>query len=169
VWADSTNADFTSTGPDQFLIRAAGGVGIGTNAPAHPLHMASGAHCTAGGVWTDSSDRDAKENFAPVDGGAVLERLADVPITRWNYKVQDASIQHIGPTAQDFHAAFATGDDDRHLAALDTAGVALAAIQELHELIQEKDCEIAQLREELDKLAEVRLRLERLERSLNHN
>lgn len=33
VWADSTSADFASTGPNQFLIRARGGVGIGTNQP----------------------------------------------------------------------------------------------------------------------------------------
>jgi hypothetical protein len=33
VWADSTDADFASTGDDQFLIRASGGVGIGTNSP----------------------------------------------------------------------------------------------------------------------------------------
>ncbi|HET9531928.1 MAG TPA: DNRLRE domain-containing protein [Blastocatellia bacterium] len=33
VWADSTNANFDSTANDQFLIRAAGGVGINTNAP----------------------------------------------------------------------------------------------------------------------------------------
>jgi hypothetical protein len=39
VWADSTNADFTSTGPDQFLIRAGGGVGIGTNRPQALLHV----------------------------------------------------------------------------------------------------------------------------------
>jgi hypothetical protein len=35
VWADSTGGEFWSTGPDQFLIRAAGGVAIGTNTP-HP-------------------------------------------------------------------------------------------------------------------------------------
>ena len=35
VWGDrSTGANFTSTGPNQFLVRAAGGVGINTNAPA---------------------------------------------------------------------------------------------------------------------------------------
>jgi hypothetical protein len=33
VWGDFTNADFASTGTNQFLIRASGGVGIGTNAP----------------------------------------------------------------------------------------------------------------------------------------
>jgi hypothetical protein len=33
VWADSTDADFSSTGENQFLIRASGGVGIDTNSP----------------------------------------------------------------------------------------------------------------------------------------
>jgi hypothetical protein len=39
VWADSTDADFTSTGANQFLIRASGGVGIGTNNPSRILHI----------------------------------------------------------------------------------------------------------------------------------
>jgi hypothetical protein len=38
VWADSSNEDFVSTGNDQFLVRARGGMGIGTNAPQAPLH-----------------------------------------------------------------------------------------------------------------------------------
>lgn len=40
VWADSTDADFTSGANNQFLIRAAGGVGIGTNNPQSALHVA---------------------------------------------------------------------------------------------------------------------------------
>jgi len=39
VWADSTNTLFASTGADQFLIRANGGVGINTNAPARALDV----------------------------------------------------------------------------------------------------------------------------------
>jgi hypothetical protein len=39
VWADSTDADFASAGTNQFLIRASGGVGIGTNAPVSALHV----------------------------------------------------------------------------------------------------------------------------------
>jgi hypothetical protein len=41
VWADSSvDADFASTGKNQFLIRAAGGVGIGTTDPIRDLHIA---------------------------------------------------------------------------------------------------------------------------------
>ena len=39
VWADSQNADFTAAGTNQFLIRAAGGVGINTNNPQSALHV----------------------------------------------------------------------------------------------------------------------------------
>jgi hypothetical protein len=39
VWADSTAVIFGSTGTDQFLIRAAGGVGVGNNAPLTQLHV----------------------------------------------------------------------------------------------------------------------------------
>lgn len=37
VWADDQNADFVSTGSNQFLVRADGGVGINTNSPRAPL------------------------------------------------------------------------------------------------------------------------------------
>jgi len=43
VWADSTDANFASTGINQFLIRAGGGVGINTNNPKATLHVAGSA------------------------------------------------------------------------------------------------------------------------------
>ena len=39
VWGGSTDADFTSTGDGQFLIRGPGGVSIGTASPSEQLHM----------------------------------------------------------------------------------------------------------------------------------
>jgi len=242
VWADTTEADFTSTGPNQFLVRASGGVGIGTTAPegelhvrgddtlgelivtpgvanaiaqvrltentsaslgaimrydgasfnewqvlglssngeegphlvvrrdepsrvgigrtspAHPLHVGTdatngnGAHVTVAGVWTDASSREFKENFTKLDRLAMLESVAELPVTRWNYKGESEKTIHIGPVAEDFHATFETGQDDQYLAALDTAGVALAAIQGLYEVVKEKDCEIEELEARLARL-----------------
>ena len=43
VWADSAAAAFSSTGTNQFLIRAGGGVGINTNAPQAALHVSGDA------------------------------------------------------------------------------------------------------------------------------
>lgn len=43
VWSDSTSGSFASTGPDQFLIQAAGGVGLNTNTPIEPLTVGGNA------------------------------------------------------------------------------------------------------------------------------
>jgi hypothetical protein len=46
VWADSANADFSSTDHNQFLIRASGGVGIGTDSPDEQLTVDGNVHVT---------------------------------------------------------------------------------------------------------------------------
>lgn len=43
VWGDDQDATFASTNPRQFLIRAAGGIGINTNAPEKALHVVGSA------------------------------------------------------------------------------------------------------------------------------
>lgn len=49
VWADTTEADFVSTAPHQFLIRASGGVGIGTNNPTQLLQVHDTIYSSLGG------------------------------------------------------------------------------------------------------------------------
>ncbi|GAB4328023.1 MAG: hypothetical protein Kow0074_23730 [Candidatus Zixiibacteriota bacterium] len=59
VWGDFTPADIATTGPNQFLIRANGGVGIGTNLPIGMLHVAS--NIFSSGYFTSSRrDPDTK-------------------------------------------------------------------------------------------------------------
>ena len=77
------------------------------------------------------SDRHAKANFGSVDPADMLERVRALPITTWNYRIDDASVRHIGPMAQDFTAVFGVGGDDRTIHPMDGQGVALAAIQGL--------------------------------------
>jgi hypothetical protein len=77
VWADSTDADFQSTGPNQFLIRADGGVGIGTNSPSQQLHVA-GNICATGTIGACSDER-FKQHVQPVAGALdKIERLRGV-------------------------------------------------------------------------------------------
>ncbi len=54
--------------------------------------------------------------------------------------------------AQDFHAAFGVGPDDKHIGTMDDDGVALAAIQGLNERLQEKEAPIAELERHLSQL-----------------
>jgi hypothetical protein len=92
-----------------------------------------------------ASDRRLKTDFAPVDVRAVLAKLASLPIETWSYKTDDPSVRHIGPMAQDFAAAFQVGEDDRHIHAVDSAGVAFAAIQGLLQAMERQRREIATL------------------------
>src|SRR5205085_2198406 len=80
-----------------------------------------------------------------VDGVAVLNALMDVPIATWNMKEQDDSIRHLGPMAQDFYAAFGVGDAETTINSVDADGVALAAIQGLATVVQEKEARISAL------------------------
>ena len=103
-----------------------------------------------------------KEHFDTVNSRGVLDQVAGLTIWRWNFKA-DAGTPHIGPTAQDFYAAFSVGSDDRHIATVDADGVALAAIQGLNQKLEETRADNAALRADN---ADLRARLEKLERLL---
>jgi hypothetical protein len=110
---------------------------------------------TITGVLTQGSDRDTKRDIAPVQSEEILAKVANLPIATWNRKTDDPSVRHIGPMAQDFAAIFGLGDDDRHIAVLDIAGVSLASVQALHRMVAEKDAEIAALQQRLTALEEL--------------
>ena len=90
-------------------------------------------------------------------------RLASLPIQTWNFKQDDAGGPHIGPMAQDFHAAFQVGPDDKHISTVDADGVAFAAIQGLNEIVQEQNAELAAKAKEIDALKK---RLDQIEKTL---
>ena len=99
--------------------------------------------------FVNSSDRRLKTNFSAVNPRSVLDRLARVPVQTWSYKTDPSSVRHMGPVAQDFKAAFGVGADDKHISTVDADGVALASIQALYQLMQEKDAEIKEMRARL--------------------
>ncbi|MBD2354971.1 tail fiber domain-containing protein [Tolypothrix sp. FACHB-123] len=98
------------------------------------------------------SDRYVKEAVAEVDVQAILQGIANLPITSWKYKHQDETIRHIGPMAQDFAATFNCGESDRFINAVDANGVALAAIQALYQKLQAQDLEINSLRQQISEM-----------------
>jgi hypothetical protein len=83
----------------------------------------------------------------------VLERVLALEVSSWSYLWDQGEVRHIGPMAQDFYAAFGVGVDDRHIHPADGVGVALAAIQALHELVRAQADEIAELRVRLDRIS----------------
>ncbi|MDN9012177.1 tail fiber domain-containing protein [Brevibacillus laterosporus] len=93
--------------------------------------------------FVPTSDKNTKENFSSVNTLEILDNLASMPIQSWNYKEDSSSKRHIGPTAQDFHAAFGlNGDDNRLISSIDLQGVALAAIQGLNEKLKAENAQL---------------------------
>ena len=152
VWADGNGFEFPSLGENTFSVRSVGGARFVSAIDAAGNPSAGVELPAGGGAWATLSDRDAKENLSAVNPRDVLERVAQMPISTWNYKSQDNSIRHIGPMAQDFAAAFQVGEDTRRITTVDADGVALAAIQGLNQVVKEKDAEIQELKQRLEKL-----------------
>ena len=104
---------------------------------------------TTSSGWSCSSDRNVKHAFRPASGQAILDALARMPIRSWSYKLDPTGTRHIGPTAQDFMAAFRVGSNPRMISLLDEGGVTLAAEQALHQLILRQQRAIAALQKEV--------------------
>lgn len=144
VWGGSNNNDTASFAAGEFVVYAPGGLRL--------YGTAGGCTLTDGSSgWACSSDRALKSEIAPVDTGTMLERVVALPVSRWSF-TSVPGVMHVGPMAQDFHAAFGLGNDDRMVAPMDVQGVALAAIQglnaKLEAAIVERDARIdAQARE----------------------
>jgi hypothetical protein len=98
------------------------------------------------------SDRNLKRDIEPVDEQTVLERVARMPVSTWSYKNDDPSVRHLGPMAQDFHAAFGLGSTDRAYDPIDAHGVELAAIKALYERAQKVEALLDRLERENQEL-----------------
>jgi hypothetical protein len=188
VFSDRSSADSTRAGhPHQATFRVAcgfriftssnlstgvafGGAAVsnlGTTCPTDHfgqsgtmIATSTGAYLSSGGVWTNASDVNRKHRFLAVTGEDVLDRLRTLPISTWSYRAEDNGVRHLGPTAQDFRAAFGLGKDAVTISTVDADGVALAAAQAIDRANQRQQAEIDALRSEN---ADLRARLERLE------
>ena len=133
VWGGSDAVDTATNGAGQFVVYAPGGVLLFAGAiGAGGCSMYNG---TSG--WSCASDRGLKTNIRAIDPVSILQRLVAMPVTSWSMKSRPDLMQ-IGPMAQDFFAAFGLGDTDKMINTTNAQGVALAAIQGLNQLLNEK-------------------------------
>ena len=162
VWGDSASTTVSCSVADQFVARAAGGATIYSSAD-----LSTGVKLAAGGgSWASVSDRSLKLDVTPVDAHAVLAKVAAMPVSTWRYRTEVSGARHMGPMAQDFHSAFGLGDSDRAITAVDADGVALAAIQGLHQVDGELRAENEQLRARVRTLESRVARFDTLEQRL---
>ena len=126
---------------DRLTIDRDGNVGIGTVRPSHPLEMASGAYVSAGGVWTNSSSRERKDNIVALTPEEALTALVALEPVRFNYK-RDASEEYVGFIAEDVPGLVASSDRVS-LSTMDIVAV-------LTKVVQQQQQKIAELEARLD-------------------
>lgn len=165
VFGDNSNImQLSSTQKNQISMRFMGGYQFFSNA-----NQSVGVQLAPGGnAWQIVSDVNKKEKFSPVNGEDFLSKIANLPLSSWNYKGQDPQkFRHYGPMAQDFYAAFGhdeygTIGTDTTINQADLEGVNLIAIQALvkrtDELRQRNDQLLLKVAEIKARLAENELR-----------
>ena len=126
---------------DRITIDRDGNVGFAVSRPEHPLEMASGAHVTAGGVWTNSSSRDKKENIESLPADAAMSALMAMEPVMFNYK-NERNEDYVGFIAEDVPDLVAVGERD----ALSTMDI----IAVLTRVVQEQQIKIKELEARLD-------------------
>jgi hypothetical protein len=138
LFADGSAATAaTSATANEFAVAATGGVKFVTS---RDLTSGNGCRLSAGGgSWACTSDWQAKTAFARVDPQSVLAKVLALPLTSWRFITQPEGSRHIGPMAQDFRTLFGLGTDDRTITQVDIDGVTLAAIQGLHQTLQQTE------------------------------
>jgi len=119
--------------------------------------------------FTASSDATKKENFQPVDGQAVLDKIRGLNLKSWNFIGQDPKqFRHYGPTAQEFFAAFGsdglgTIGTPTTITSTDIEGILMIAVQALENRTSQQREEVENLKAEN---ATLKARLEAIEKTL---
>jgi hypothetical protein len=125
-----TAADNTTlTGSARLTIKGSGYIGMGTQTPSYPLHMASGAYVTTGGVWTNASSREYKEQIETLTTGEAVETLEALTPVKFAYKA-DTSEHHGGFIAEDA-PELVTTSDKKGMSPMDVVAVLTEVNQEL--------------------------------------
>ncbi len=125
---------------DRITVDRDGNVGIGVSRPSHPLEMASGAHVSAGGVWTNSSSRDKKENIATLSVEQASTALMQLEPVSFNYR-NERQEDYLGFIAEDVPDLVAN-QDRSSLSTMDIVAVLTKVVQAQQQKIKELEARL---------------------------
>lgn len=125
---------------DRITIDRDGNVGIGASRPEYPLEMASGAHVTAGGVWTNRSSRESKENIAALSSKEATAAVMALQPVSFNYTAEQGE-GYVGFIAEDVPALLASSDRES-LSTMDVVAALTKVVQEQQRRIEELEARI---------------------------
>jgi hypothetical protein len=114
------------------------------------IAMANGATLTAGGVWTDNSVRDSKENIQELSAAAANEALKGLIPMTYNYKI-DKGDKHVGFIAEEVPELVAA-KDRKGLSPMDIVAVLTKVVKEQKQTVENLEATVARLEAEVSRL-----------------
>lgn len=127
-----------------------GYVGIGVTNPVYPLHAANGAYLSSGGVWTNASSRDLKENIESLSAARAILAFNELQPVIFNYRTNKTE-RHVGFIAEDVPAIVAS-NDRKGLSPMDVVAVLTKVVQEQQKMIQEQQRIVDSLSQRIEAL-----------------
>ena len=128
--------------PDNSITPAKAFIGLGNTSPVYPLHMESGAHVTSGGVWTNASSREYKENIRDLTTEEAMKTIEALRPTKFNYKT-DKEEEYVGFIAEDVPEIVAE-KDRKGLSPMDIVAVLTKVVQQQQKEIEELKAQMNQ-------------------------
>jgi len=119
--------------------------------PDGSITMANGASLTAGGVWTNASSREFKENIEGLSSDEAIAALKELTPVKFSYKT-NTNERHVGFIAEDVPQLLASGDR-MGLSPMDIVAVLTKTVQDQQKTIESLDKKIVQLEQALSRLA----------------
>jgi len=135
--------NFMASNVKRLTISVNGNIGIGVTVPTYPLHMASGAYCSTGGVWTNSSSLALKENIASLSPEKAAAALQELRPVIYNYKADKAE-SCIGFIAEEV-PELVSMNDRKSLSPMDIVAVLTKVVQEQQKAISALQRQVADL------------------------
>jgi Chaperone of endosialidase len=128
VWIHSKGGSAT------VMIKGEGRLGIGVVDPAHPIHLAGGAHCFGGREWRNGSSISCKKDVEDLPLDDALAALRELrPVT---FKYIDDGEARAGFIAEEVPNLLATGDR-KSLSPMEIVAVLTRVVQDQQRQIQE--------------------------------
>ncbi|MBV9494170.1 MAG: tail fiber domain-containing protein [Acidobacteria bacterium] len=140
-------SDFsTGTEQNRWIVLSNGNIGIGgQTSPTNPLQHANGAFLSSGGVWTNASSRDLKDDICDLETEAAEDTLRNLNPVTFRYKAEPQNT-HVGFIAEDVPDLVAV-EGRKALSTMDIVAVLTKVVQDQQKTIDT----LAKKVEELEK------------------
>jgi len=135
----------TTAGSSLFTVNTDGTIGVGVQSvnASNVLEFANGAHLTTGGVWTNASSRNLKNNITDISAEVALNTIKALKPVTFTYKIEPTE-SYAGFIAEDVPEIVAT-NDRKSLAAMDFVAVLTKLVQEQQKAIENLQRRVEQL------------------------